>query len=211
MEISVDCAVFTRLAKLAKLNNEGFLRSIWLEITDGKMIAVATDRKIMAIEFLGEDLGPDFSMNAVVDDLLIAQCEIEKSFNSKITFTFNPQLSWTTAKTTLGYEHVGNAAIMETTSVGVTKAEENVLSRWRECLPDKLPAISTGGMFTRMERLAVLASTAPSGTIIFPEFIDVDVPVIVNDVHDPNWLGVFISKPEGNDTPDPVTIPGWVK
>ena len=62
-----------------------------------------------------------------------------------------------------------------------------------------------------MERLAVLASTAPSGTIIFPEFIDVDTPVVVNDVHDPNWLGVFISKPEGNDTPDPVTIPSWVK
>lgn len=203
MEITISCEVFARLANLAKLNQNGYLRSIWLENNNGKVIAVATDRKIMAVEFLGEVAGVDFSMNAVVDDALVSQCEIEKSIGSKITFSHNPTLNYTTATTTLGYTFPGNASVIA--------SDENMIARWRSCLPDKIPAISTGGMFTKMERLAILAKTAPSGVVIFPEIIDVDVPVIVNDVHDPNWFGVFISKPEGVETPDAVTLPGWAR
>jgi len=204
MNITISCSVFARLAKVARLNTDGCLRSIWLEVKDGKTIAVATDRKIMAIEFISEGGGVDFSMNAVVDDALIAQCEIEKSFSGSIDFEFNPALNWTYAKTSFGYVHGQNAAL-------VGDDDKNVLHRWRGCLPDKLPKITTGGMFTNVERLAVLASSSPSGMIIFPEQIDVDKPVVVNDVHDPNWLGVFLSKPENNSTPDPVTIPGWAR
>lgn len=211
MEFSIDCGVFSRLSKISRSCEDKFLRSVRLEIKDGYSVAMVTSRLIMAIEFLGEDNSPDFSMNAVVDDALIKQCDLEKAFDSKLNFEYNPTLDYTMVKTSLGYSHPGNASIPKTTSCGVIVGEENITSKWRDVLPKKLPAETTGGMFSNMNNLALLASTAPSGLIIFPECIDVDQPVIVNDVHDPNWLGVFMSRPENMEAPDPVTIPGWIK
>lgn len=204
MEFSIDCGVFVRLANIARLTQDGQLRSVYLECHDGKKVAVASDKKIMAVEFLGESVGPDFSMNAAVDDALINQCNIEKSFNGTVTFNYDTSLNYATATTTLGFQHQKNAAV-------ILQEKRNYLKDWGMCFPRKLPTVSNGGMFAKLDRLAALASSAPSGAVVFPEFIDVNEPVVVNDVHDPNWIGVFLSKSEKGDEIDPVSIPSWIR
>lgn len=208
MEISINCETFVRLAKVANTlkpdHDKGeYLRSIWLEVEEGDTIAVATNVNIAAIEYLGRDVGPNVSMNVTVDEALINQCITETPFNSKITFTLNSALKFITAKTSLGYVYPSNA--------GVFTDGKNEFETWREWLPDEMPKKANGGMFSKLDNLVTLASSAPTGSVIFPEKIDRTKPVVVNDVHDENWIGLFIPTPSAGKIPDPVSIPTWAE
>lgn len=206
MEFTLDCKTFVRLSKIAQTvtRTDSYFRSIWLEIKNGKAIAVSANIKIAAIELIGEDLGPDGFMNVCIDEPLIKQCETESAFGGKITFQLNSILNYATAKTTLGYIHPTNAF--------VTPAKDNEFSRWRKWLPDKIPKTSTGAIFANLNNLSVLASAAPSGSIVFQEKIDTTEPIIIGDVHDPNWIGVFMPRPDDlSKIPGPLQLPKWVK
>lgn len=209
MEISVSCDTFVRLAKIASSNvsdgKRDYLKSIFLEITEkGDVLAIATNVKIAAIENIGRLTATPGKMNVCVDETLVQQCETEIAFNSSVTFINNPVLNFTSAKTSLGYNHVGNA--------GVYVDGKNEFETWRNWFPDELPTEANGGIFSNLENLALLASSAPTGSVIFQEIIDNKKPVIVQDVHDDNWLGLFMPRPDAQTrSPEPFAIPAWVK
>ena len=209
MEISISCDTFARLAKVALSNvldgKRDYLKSIFLEITEkGDALAIATNVKVAAIENIGRLNASPGKMNVCVDDLLVEQCEKETAFNSSITFINNPVLKFISAKTSLGYIHNGNA--------GVYADGANEFETWRSWFPDELPTEVNGGIFANLKNLSLLASSAPTGSVIFQEFIDNKKPVIVQDVHDENWLGLFMPRPDAKTrSPEPFTIPGWVK
>ena len=205
MEVSVNCDTFARLSKIALSNQGGYLRSIFLEITEaGDVLAIATNRKIAAIEKIGKSSIGVMKMNVCVDEALVEQCKTEIAFNSSIIFINNPMLKFVSAKTSLGFVHSGNAGIYTT--------EENAFETWRDWFPDELPTKPNGGIFSNLENLALLASSSPTASVVFQEIIDNKQPVIVQDIHEPAWLGLFMPRPDAQTrSPEPFSIPDWVK
>lgn len=203
MEISIACGVFVRLAKIAASNDQGYLKSIWLEVTEcGDVLAIATNVKIAAIEHIGKTDVEPFGMNVCVDEAITQQCQIETAFNGMISFVNNPVLKFVSAKTSLGYIHTSNA--------GVYTDGKNEFKTWREWLPDELPKKTNGGIFSNLNNLSLLASSAPTGSVVFHKYIDKNAPVMVRDVHDDNWIGLFMPRPDAkNRSPEPFTIPDW--
>lgn len=208
MDAIINCEIIARLSKVATANNldndRAYLRSIRLENINGNLIAIVTNVKLAAIEFIEKNKNPDFKMNIDVPDNLIQQCITETSFNSKIHFSLNEVLGFITAKTDLGYVHNSNLKI--------NVPKDDAFEKWRDWFPDELPTETNGGIFSTLENLALLASTAPTGSVIFPEFMDNKKPVMLQDVHDPNWLGLFMPTPGSeNRSPEPFNIPEWVR
>lgn len=207
MDISISCELFVRLAGISNALLKGekrtHLRSIYLESVDGNAFAVASNSIVGAIECLGVNCDVDCEMLISVTDTLVEQCKAEIPFDGQISFHFNPVLKFISAKTSLGYVHTENAGLF---------IDDHELKKWREWIPEELPKKTNGGMFSTLDNLALLASVAPTGSVIFPKFIDIEKPVIVRDVHDENWLGVFM--PLGRDKKralEPLTIPEWAK
>ena len=187
MDFAISCDIFVRLANLVKDFNpepaDTILKSVYIEHKDGNAFAVATNRKIAAIEFLGKVEWGSGSVNITVDPALVAQCKTEAAFNSVLTVTFNDVLRFGAAKTTLGYAYPGNAVIA---------AENSPFHRWRDWTPDKPVTKSKGAMFWNAEEIAKLGASSPSGRILFPEFIDATKPVVVRDITDENWFRLFM-------------------
>ena len=58
--------------------------------------------------------------------------------------------------------------------------------------------------------IETLWRVSPTGELVFPEVIDANKPVIVRDVNDDNWIGVFIPSIEGKRIVKPATLPEWL-
>ena len=209
MEVSISCDKFVRLANIARSKEHSddlfFLRSIYICSKNNHQIAISTNRKIAAIELISRKQMSDGSFMLNVEDSLLNQCETEKTFNSNLHLIHSHELSFTSAKSDLGYQHQGNAAILD-------NGKYNPFHTWTEWFPDQLPSESNGGIFANLHSLKLLAASAPSGSILFPEFIDNKKPVMMKDVHDPDWIGLFIPNiGEQSRSVEPFAIPDWVK
>lgn len=187
MDFIIPCETFARLANLVKdfgaNEPRQYLKSVYIEHIDGNAFAVATNSKIAAIEFLGKVAFGNGSVNVVADPALIQQCKTEAPFNSALTVSVNEVLKFATAKTALGYSYPGNAALI---------TERTEFHDWRNWTPDKPVAKSKGAMFWNTENIALLGSSSPSGRLLFPEFIDATKPVVIRDITDENWFGLFM-------------------
>lgn len=212
MEISISCETYVRLASLAAAldpaDKRQHLKAVYVESRKGRVIALATDIKRMAVEFVAELPGvDDGNVSLIIDPILINQCNAEKAFDSRLHIVYNAILGFASVKTTFGFEFQGNAC--------VPLPVETEFQNWRDWLPSKPVKATKGAMFSRMEGLAQLAAASPTGSIVWPEFIDNTQPVIVRDIHDQNWLGVFMPNrlDEHGITqyPEPATLPGWCK
>lgn len=178
-----------------------YLKCFYIERRNNKLLAVVTNIKIAAVEYLGDDNGPDECTAIAIDPALVAQCVAEIAFNSKLVIVANPMLAYTSIKTTFGYNYPSNAMVQ--------LPEANNFNNWRAWFPDEMPTATHGAMFWQSLLIQALASTSPSGGICFPEFVDVTRPVVVRDGASENWAGLFMPVPE-NPPIDAATIPNWV-
>ncbi len=163
-------------------------------------LAVTTDRSFMAIEKIADFTGV---FHMTVEPALIEQCRTEAAFNGTLTVTVNDALQYAVAKTSLGYIHP--------TNVGFYPSGANPFDRWREVvLQSKEPAAALiGGMFWDVDGLTRLATSSPSGRIVFEEKIDTTRPSLIRDINDHSWLGVF--KPFTSDKSyQPASLPSWM-
>lgn len=188
VSLSIPCEVYSRLATLAlsvaQTENRNYLRSIYVERRNGKLIAVVTNVKTAAIENLGVQPGDDCSVAIVADEKIIAQCNIEKNFGAALNIVVNDMLKYTAIKSTFGASYEQNCY--------VDLPQKCEFKLWRQWLPDALPVSPYGAMFSNLEMLSTLARTSPTGRVVFPAIIDARVPVVVRDVDDDRWLGVFV-------------------
>lgn len=163
-------------------------------------VAMVTDGVVMAVELIGGNAG---SAHVMFDDALKAQCKTEAPFGGKVVITVNEMLQFATAKTTFGYVHPANVVLF---SPNVSPAR-----RWREIV-DKVryPApVAKGGMCWKTDVIARIGMASPSGKIVFEERIDLERPVLVRDLDDPNWFGMFQPFVEENISFEPALLPGW--
>lgn len=205
MEIVIHCASLLRLSRLAATvaadDPKPYLQAVWLETKGGHMAAVVTNRKLAAVEYLGEDAGPDAGFAVPLDPAFMAQVETEAGFGSRVRLTQDGMKIH--AMTDFAY-------YQELQALATLDSADNHFNAWRNWFPDALPVETHGAMFQTLGNLATLNSAAPSGSVIFPEFIDTRKPVVVRDLHDENWLGVFLADPNGETLPR-VTLPEWVR
>lgn len=214
MQVTLPCEVYARLASVAltikPTENRAYLRSIYLERSKGNLIAVVTNVNVAAIENLGPCTFPDGINHCAVavDQAIIDQCNIEKAFGGVMTFTINTALGYTSANSGLGWKFQGNAH--------VTLPKKCELTQWRTWFPDTEPTEQYGALFSGLSRLEILARSAPTGMVVFPKIIDARVPVVLNDVNDERWIGMFLPSSLDTETGE-ITVysigakyPGWL-
>lgn len=191
-DMTLPCDAFVRAVKLA--NNPEFAE---IRLEDG--LIIATNGMLMMIEKVGDWLG---TVNVAIDPAIVAQCEEESKYSGRVTFTHNEMLGFATAKTTFGYVHPTN----------LVSTQNSQINRWQEIAVKSVDPVnfSVGAMYWKADVVALLASVAPSGGIVFEEMIDINRPIIVRDKDEPNWLGLFVATPKG-ETVEPATFPTWVK
>lgn len=195
----IPCGVYARLAPLTDtVYDDGSPWCRTMRIEDGK--AITTNRKIMAIEYIG---GPVGSAHIVIDPALIAQCKSEAQFNSVLTVTVDHSMRFATAKTTFGYVYPGNAGYWGAPDI------HNELERWRPIIPLGAAKATRGGMFWDARVIGPLGISSPTGNLVFPEFIDTSLPVVIRDAMDDRWCGLFMPRDSTIQAP-PATVPEWL-
>lgn len=200
-DFTIPCETVVRLSHILSIvaaDAEPHFHTIRIE--DG--LAIVTNKKVMVVEKIG---GPDGVVHLIVSPELLAQCVTETAFASSLTIVTVDALKFATAKTTLGYIHPGNCALWRDGPVE--------FDRWREIVArlQTRPTAPNGGMMWYPNNIAAVGNASPSGTVIFEEIIDINASVIVRDLHDPNWFGVF-NPYSTDDVPySPATLPGWAK
>lgn len=209
MDFTISCEQFMRLSRIATNFKDGetneYFRSIYLEHKSGHSFAVASNMKLMGVEHLGATAEPDGGVNIRLDPHLIQQCEIEAPYSSLITGTYLPELGYAMLKTTFGWQ-LPNCQLISN--------HVNHLKDWRKTVPKSIPKKPDGALRMKASEIAQLGSSSPSGRIIFPECISLDVPVVVRDAIDPNWMGLFVSTLTDDGNPPTIlaaTLPDWIK
>jgi hypothetical protein len=212
MRFQISCETFARLSNACKIDaNEPrfFLRSVRIENINGHAFAIASNAKIMAVEYLDQTTEPNGFVQVIASDALINQCKIEAAFDSilQIDLIDNEVVKYVNIATTFGYKHPENGGFFWSSE---NAKGWNDLSKWRE-IPNTFPTeTSDGFMFMDAELLADLGRSAPSGRITFPEKINTKQPVIVCDSIDPAWMGMFVSiASDNNVTMKPAKIADW--
>tara|TARA_R110000851_G_scaffold250706_1_gene403207 strand:+ start:692 stop:1276 length:585 start_codon:yes stop_codon:yes gene_type:complete len=175
------------------------INTVRIENKGGKCFAVATNEKIAAVEYLHNTDQPDGYVHIILDPALLKQCEIEMTLDSDIYITAVEQIAVATAKTTLGYTQAGNCCYW---------FDDSPLNDWSSWFPEDVATESQGAMCWNSFHVEVLVKSSPSGEISFPEFINVNNPVILRDTKSPNWVGLFI--PVSYDTIKPAVKPDWI-
>lgn len=206
MNITIPCEQFARMASIpATLDTERpeqYLRSLYFESTRGKLFIVATNAKIAAIECVENSGVADGSCAVVVTPELIDVCERETAYNGAISISVNDALNWTVVQTQFGFKMPTNGK--------ADLPNDHHFATWRDWFPDKMPTKSSGGMHWEVTQIETLSRASISGSVTFPEFIDVSKPVIVNDLFNPLWCGLFMPTAK-EKTITPATRPVWSK
>ncbi len=190
MDLSIKCETYLRFAQICKFFDPSIkpevkekINTVRIEVKNGKVFAIATNEKIAAVEFLYNTEHQDASIHLIIDDSIIQQCETEKMFDSSLTISVFQEIAVATLKSDLGYTHVGECCHW---------FDETPLDNWASWFPDTEYKKSKGAMYWDVGQVEALMCSCPSGFITFPEFIDANSPVLIRDVKNPNWAGVFI-------------------
>lgn len=180
------------------------LRCVRLEYKDGHYYALASNRKIAAIYYLGQTQQPDCAVHIYVTPELSAQCEKEKPFNSKLIITAIPELQIITAKTQFGF-NIPNAGFFSI---------DTPLADWRTWFPKEMPKATKGAMVWITWDMHALNCSSPSGRVVFPEFINAMEPIIVRDIMVDTWIGIFMGNLRNSKdqaySHEPAKFPDWL-
>lgn len=208
MKFDIKCATFVRLASICnffELRTPQEIReklsTVRLEACNGKLLAIATNQQVAAIELLGNIPQGQFGVaHLVLDPRLIAQCKAESVIDSVLTINTIPEIAAASAQTSSGWQFHGNPCYWFDTPD---------LDDWRKWPADKMPKKSQHIMTWELYHIQALVESSPSGKIVFPEFINAEEPVVIRDLRDPNWVGLFIPKPQGETQKVAAELPAW--
>jgi hypothetical protein len=208
MQFSMKCDTFVRLNNVFRNFSENetreWLKAIYIERRAGKLIAIATNARVLAAELIGEDSGPDTIFGMTIDPALIEQCEKEVPFGGTLSIIYIDMLKTVTIKSSFGYQYPGN---------GYVEHDDCKIHTWRS-IPDR-KSEEKAPMVLRAEDISNMGRASPSGIIVFPNKIDGSKPVAVLDMIDPNWMGYFMPYVKNDDDvrqfPENKELPGWAK
>lgn len=211
MNFEIPAELYVRFSGVVKLmpinvseDERLTLKCVRYERRAGHVYAIASNRKIAAIQYLGLTNEPDGVAHIIVDDALVKQCKSEIPHNSTLQIVCIPELQAGSAKTKFGYAFPGNACVFPAFTQ---------LDKWSTWVPNKPLQASKKGMLWTLDLMEALNAASPSGRIIFPDVIDVSQPIMVRDKDDENWFGLFMGNCQ-KDTGEiyecePTTLATW--
>lgn len=208
MKFIIKCETFARLATVPAFIEpntpeeiKAQLSCVRIENIQGNIYAIATNQKIAVVEHIGMTTEPDGVAHVVIDNKLVEQCRNETPYDSSLEIITVPEIALASAKTLFGYSYTGNACIFP---------DQPILDTWRTWAARDAAKKSKGAMYWNVDHIASLVASCPSGKVVFPEFIDVDKPVILRDIKSDRWIGLFVGKPAPLDPlVEPATLPPW--
>lgn len=200
-DYAIPCEVIARLSILANdTPADADQRFKSLRYDNGLLIA--SNNRLIAVENI---TGPAGVFHLVLDPALVAQCRTEAPFKSVLHVTLNDMLQFASGKTTLGYSHPANCTLWNSPA--------SKFDSWRDIVARVVDPANepNGGMYWKAQEIALLAATAPSGSVIFERVVDVNRPAIIRDPFDENWFAMFNPWNKDLETAPPATLPGWYK
>lgn len=195
MIFKLNADVLQRLFKISTPHGSTQFKdtqSVRLENKDGVAFAIATNSRIIAVENLGETTEPNGAVNLSNDPGIVAW--VHSMADAELKFEWYP----------------GMALMFDTHLLPVVPDETRRWVEWSRIFPNELPTKPNGPLYLDGDIIALLASSAPSGQLLFPKFIDRGQTTVVRDLYDPNWLGGFISDTKLAKT-EYATLPEWMK
>lgn len=203
---TLKCETFVRLANVCssfspKLDEEARkkLNVIRLENTNGDLVAVASNHVIACVEKVGKATDVDSFCEVRLDAALLTQLKQEALYGSFLTVNILPELANSTCQTTMGWLYPNCCAWHD----------DSPLKKWRNWGVENAVQ-SSGSMYWDVDEVEILLRSSPTGKVIFPEFINVDQPVTLRDRYSPDWVGLFMPRPDvGEIVRQKAELPEW--
>lgn len=167
------------------------LNAVRLENRNGQLFAVVSNQKIAAVEHLGTTDQPD-SVAHLNPSALIA-------LQGLLTITVMPEIALATCQDEQS-NIVGDCCHW---------FDNTPLDGWREWAAPSATE-SKGAMYWDLYHIETLLAASPSGKVVFPQFVDVEKPIVLRDRYVEGWVGLFIpSPPIGEPAVKPAELPTW--
>lgn len=179
----IKTEVLRRFSRLSNKVNPNIASILRLEKKDGKIYAISTNEEIAIIEMLGTTDDENEVVHIKYTEKLLDYIEKEYKFDSFFTIETNPETAEAILKTSL----------LNSCSDCFLWLDDTPLNDWELWLNIDEPE-SKGCMYCELYQIQMLFETSPTGKILFPKNINVDKPIVVRDVNNENWVGVFIPK-----------------
>lgn len=183
------------LARLSRVCDAG--KIIRLEYLHNKLYGISSDGTIACVEFLGESAHPDEKCDLILTDELQALLNKHGDSDNEVVVETIPEIAAGTIRCN-----------DDSASACFYWGESSFLDNWTDWL---VPAVSesTGFMFWNVYQVQRLFECSPTGELVFPEHFDSSKPVIIRDVNDSAWVGVFIPQADTKQIIKPATQPDW--
>jgi len=203
---TIKCETFVRLANVCSFfsplideETKNIINVIRLENTNGNLIAIVTNKAVACIERIGETKLPNGHCDVKLEPDLLVKLKQESLYGSTLTITTIPELATSNAMTSMGMQ-LPSCCAWHT---------DSPLNKWRDWGVEN-PVQSVGSMYWDVDEVEILLRASPTGKVVFPEFIDVDKPVTLRDRYSPDWVGLFIPKPNvGDIVKQKAELPSW--
>lgn len=200
----IPCETFVRLAHVAMQLDEQtqrpFLRCVRIEYFKENLIAVSCCERLLAGEFIGHAPGEDNSSVCItIDPALLELVKLGAANSENLIITQAP--GWTIARLSGGRMHAMNAEI-----------DGSQWPDWHSLIPRELPKKNEGCFSFSGEMIYRLSKSSPSGSFYCPKYVDKNQPVIVRDIRDDTWFGLFlVSEGDYRQNHGPAEVPDWLK
>lgn len=206
IQFSVPCETLKRMAVVHSFFRANVtdaekkeLDAIRLENKNGLSFAVATNRRIAAIELLGSTQQPDGVCHVKLAPDVLTQIEKEAVYGSHAFFNVEHADCSSLLQTSLGSAFQNPCVWLDDTP----------LNNWRNWAEE--PSNQPKGPFMMdLSDIDLLFKSSPTGEIVLPTVINVESSIVVRDRENPAWVGLFNG--EQKNPPSPITpseLPDW--
>lgn len=169
-----------------------------LEISNGKCYLIGSNEYVACVEYLGDTDQADDKCYIKMNTQFINSVALEFNVGGVYKFETLPELAMGSTSTTSNQQSENF----------IVWPDNSPLDNWREWFTTSEQ--SDGAMYCNLKQIESLWGCSPTGEIVFPEVINAVEPVIVRDVNDANWLGVFIPSNDDKKIIKPATLPEWL-
>ena len=183
------------LYRFSKLVDDG--EYIRIEIKDHKAFMIASNEVIACVKYLKGSFGTDEIIYIKVDATFKERMEFESKLLTPVTLETVPEFGLATLKTD------------KDISESLVYLDETFYDEWRSWFVES--SENKGFMFWDTYQIIKLFECSPSGQITFPAVINSSRPVLLRDITDSEWVGVFIPTAKDDKKSKPAELPEWLK
>jgi hypothetical protein len=189
MKVTIPATILQRFTLLP------FLK---IEISQQRIYLIGTNDTVGCVQYIGDTKETEDSCYINIVDSFKEVVDNEAKIEGSLTFETLPELAMGSIIDTLGRVYTDF----------ISWPDESTLDNWYNWF--ELSTEQKGFLYCDLLDIQTLWQVSPTGELVFPEVINSDKPIIVRDVNNDNWVGVFIPNIEGKRVIKPATLPEWL-